>query len=265
MHLNIEIKMKLYSFLISFAFVNVSSITNEMDYIKEVVITNAHIELAYNMNNIAIKDKVVLNGLEHVIKKTIANKQNLLEEINNLFAVPEFPTFCHDWSALTEFQKNLQDVIQLELNIPVPQVPDINFRRLVLKDLGVKRREFTRIALKNILNRIINYKKRENVSHLINVRRQLGTNTLKNKISRALAEPENEISLRSMCHLIALFMSTKYPESHIKYIQINSDCTCTLKDDYCNRGSAYKTYGQIEGQWCQVIGNEVQPLKELLC
>ncbi|XP_050423537.1 uncharacterized protein LOC126835197 isoform X1 [Adelges cooleyi] len=256
--------MKIYSFLISFIFVNVSSTTTEMDYMKDVAITNAHIELALKTNNFTIKDKVVLNGLEHVIKKIIESRQYTLEEMNNMLVVPEYLAFCHDLGALREFQKGVRDKIQLELNIPVPEVPDeIDFSKLVLEELGAKRRKFTGIALKNMLNRII--RKPENVTNLINERRHLGTDTFENKIIRALAGPEKKLSLSCMCHLIALFMSTKSPESHIKHIQINPDDTCTLKDDNFDReNKTYKTYGQIEGQWCQVIGNEVQRLKELL-
>ncbi|XP_050423539.1 uncharacterized protein LOC126835197 isoform X3 [Adelges cooleyi] len=255
--------MKIYSFLISFIFVNVSSTTTEMDYMKDVAITNAHIELAFNMNNFTIKNIIVLNGLEHVIKKIIKNEEYFLGFLNTMLVVPEYPSFGLNWGALMLLQKDVRDEIQLELNIPVPEVPDENFSKLVLEELGAKRRKFTGIALKNMLNRII--RKPENVTNLINERRHLGTDTFENKIIRALAGPEKKLSLSCMCHLIALFMSTKSPESHIKHIQINPDDTCTLKDDNFDReNKTYKTYGQIEGQWCQVIGNEVQRLKELL-
>ncbi|XP_050423527.1 uncharacterized protein LOC126835194 isoform X2 [Adelges cooleyi] len=277
--------MKLCSFLISFAFLNVSSYTTKMEYTKDVAITNAHIRLASIMNNFTIRDKVVLNGLEHVIKTIIAKRQNYLERINNMFTVPEYLPPNTDWCALKVFQKDLQEVIKLELdipvpevpdenipvalipgeNIPVPEVPDENFIKLDLNELGAKRRELTRIALINILKRTINCGKPEKVTHLIAKRSHLGTDTFEKRISHTLAGPEKEISLQCMYILIALFMSTKYPESHITYIQKNSDGTCTLKDDYFEEEfKTYKTYGIIEGQWCQLIDNEVQPLKELL-
>ncbi|XP_050423524.1 uncharacterized protein LOC126835193 [Adelges cooleyi] len=254
--------MNPYSFIISLAFVNVSSISTKIDYTKDVVITNEHIQLAFKMNNFTINDKVILNGLEHVIKKIIENRRNLFEDMNNMLVVPEYESFYHywgeypssglNWDALKVLQQRLRDVIRLELDIPVPEVPDENFRSLVLEELGAKRREFTGIALRNILKRTINYGKTENVTNLIN-KRSIGTDT-ENRISRTLAGPERELSLTCMCHIIALFISTKSPESHIKYMQLNPDDTCTLKDDYFDRrDKIYKTYGKFNGQWCQVI------------
>ncbi|XP_050423541.1 uncharacterized protein LOC126835198 [Adelges cooleyi] len=144
-------------------------------------------------------------------------------------------------------------------DIPVPETQNFDGFREVLRGLGKKRRKFTEIALKNILNRTINYGKPENVTNHLNERSRLGSDPLEYRIIRALAGPEEDISIPWMCHMIALYLCIKKPISYTTNIQLNSNGTCTLSDDI-----TFETYGKIEGQWCQVIGNEVRPLKELL-
>ncbi|XP_050421552.1 uncharacterized protein LOC126833965 isoform X2 [Adelges cooleyi] len=248
--------MNIFSFLISFVFVRVSTYSLK-NYIKDVVITNAHIKLAYNMNNITTKDNVVAaNGLEHVLKKIIEKTDYDLGMMNNMIAIPEYQ-YLNSWIECKGSQATLRLEIQNELDL----------RSLYLTELGEERRKFTQTALKNILNRTINYGDPENVTKLIQERTIHGTDALENRFFRALAGPEKEISLLWTCSLIALFMNTKFPRFYIKEIETNSnDTSCIMiYNDY----SIKKTYSKIEGEWCEVIVNELgneeaQPLKEQL-
>ncbi|XP_050441078.1 uncharacterized protein LOC126846039 [Adelges cooleyi] len=106
--------MKFYSFLISFIFVNVSTYDIK-DYIKEVCVTNAHIEHVFNMNNFRIRGKFELNGLEYVVKTFVEQGLHSIGPLNNMFAVPEFRLYT-EWDELIETQAALRELIQSKLS-----------------------------------------------------------------------------------------------------------------------------------------------------
>ncbi|XP_050425332.1 uncharacterized protein LOC126836183 [Adelges cooleyi] len=254
--------MNIFSFLISFVFLKVSTY-NIINYMQDLVITNEYIEVAYSMNNITTKDNVVVaNGLEHVIKQIVKkSQQGSLGVLNNMFTQPDY-RLDNDWNVCKEKQTALRDEIQNELEIAVPQIEDKNFRKFNLKSLAAKRRSTTTKALKNILDRAINY----DTFNLIHESILLDTEAFENRITQTLAGPEEEISLLMMCHLIALFMNTKSCDCswfYIKETEAHSDDTCYM---LYNDGSTTKTYRKIEGQWCEVNihTNFLQPLKEQL-
>ncbi|XP_050435304.1 uncharacterized protein LOC126842387 [Adelges cooleyi] len=263
--------MKLFCFLTSFVFVNVS--TDQLtDYKREVIITNAHIELAYNMNNITVGNKIVANGLEHVIKQIVVDvdyEANILgfqlSDIvfeNIMFTVPECFEYLYILEEAIEIQKALQKVITDELGIAVPNIQNQNFGDLVLSQLGKERRRITLMALSNMLSHALGF---GNMTHLIEQRRMHTTGGIKNRIVRTVADIHNqELSILGMCRLIALFISTNLPTSYIKNLKTGDKKTCFLYDKI----TEYKIYRDFDGVWWQVNDNDIddklQPLMDQL-
>ncbi|XP_050423014.1 uncharacterized protein LOC126834855 [Adelges cooleyi] len=210
--------MKLFCFLTSLIFVNVST-DDLMDYQTNIAITNAHIKLA--SEKIIVGDGFVESGLEQVIKNIIEDDTSYsLGVMNNIIAVPETP-HLNDFQESARHQSILREKIEKELDIPVPKVSVVlesDFRRLTLINLGSKRRDLTKEAIINIWNQDV-----------------VGS--------------EEQFSSLWICRLIALFMSTKFPLSYVRDIQFDPD-TCIIYD-----GVIYKTYKKIEDEWWIFTGN----------
>ncbi|XP_050434932.1 uncharacterized protein LOC126842092 [Adelges cooleyi] len=97
-------------------------------------------------------------------------------------------------------------------------------------------------------------------------RRNLTGPALKNIINRVLDEPVQDIpdddDLPMMCYLIGLYMSTKFPTSYTRKIQIDAiSHTCTLSNAYSD-----KIYTKNGGSWRQINenGTVTQLLKDQL-
>ncbi|XP_050443642.1 uncharacterized protein LOC126847455 [Adelges cooleyi] len=260
--------MKVFCFFISFVFVHVA--TDElMDYKREVFITNAHIELAYNMKKITVGNKVIANGLEHVITKIVdIEDHDMLRDLDLqraevvlmsiMIAVPEYYAYLYDLDEAIYIQRAMQDEISSKLGIAVPEVTDQIFEKLVLTQLGEDRRRFTGKALKDMMNNAItNY---GNLTGHVEERRINPTKALIRKMVRSVYSRKQDDPLLWMCRLIALFMSTKFPTSFIKNIKTGDKKTCFLEDEI----TASKTYREINGVWWQVNVNDIEDKLQLL-
>ncbi|XP_050442609.1 uncharacterized protein LOC126846838 isoform X1 [Adelges cooleyi] len=220
--------MKLFCFLITFWFVNVSTNDTEnytrLNYMKDVNVTNAHIKLA--SNKIHKRNNIDTNGLEHIIIKIIGNNDKYsLGVMNMMFATPE-KDLLYNLSELEKMQSDLRKEIELELEIPVPQVPHLFFKNYmeVMEELGKERRVLTAVAVKNIWDKAI--------------------------------EPP-ELELLWMCRLSAIFMSIRFPSLYIQKIQTDKSAgICTT----VNANSTKDTYKRIEEKWCQI--SVVVPLQK---
>ncbi|XP_050425330.1 uncharacterized protein LOC126836184 isoform X2 [Adelges cooleyi] len=234
--------MKLFCFLISFVIANVSTY-DLAEYKKYTAITNAHIVLANNLNDCYVGDNLIANGLEHVIKKIVNSNNYSLDTMNRMIAVPE-QAYIGIMNVSIAIQISMQEEIKRELIIA-------DFTNLTLTELAERRRRLTENALKNILRRALDFDNLENLATLIEGRRFVYTESLKNKIMRVLNRREQHIPFLPMCCFMALFMSTKFPTSFIRVIEIGSYDTCVLKE----KKTSYKSYREIDGVWWQIIIN----------
>ncbi|XP_050443653.1 uncharacterized protein LOC126847459 [Adelges cooleyi] len=162
--------MKIFCFLLSFVFVHVTTTDELTDYKREVLITNAHIELAYDMKNVTVENTTFTNGLEQVITKIVnieINDYRLdidydrpffdlwraeIAIMNIMIAVPEYYAYFYDLDEAINIQRGMQNEIRSELGIAVPAVPDQIFEELVLTQLGEERRRFTGKVLKDMMS-----------------------------------------------------------------------------------------------------------------
>ncbi|XP_050423990.1 uncharacterized protein LOC126835442 isoform X6 [Adelges cooleyi] len=255
----LQIMMKLFCYLISFVFVNVSTYILT-GYKRDILITNAYIKLANDMHNVLFEDNFATNGLEHVIKIIIEDDQIYsLGVMYNMITVPEYP-YDNDLLVSSNIQETLQRLIKDELNIAVPLIDETQaFEILNMLILGTARRRITGIALKHILSRAIDF---ENVTKLMEERRLVGTETLNmnNRITRALSGFRPGITLLQICRLIALFMSAKFPALPPTDIHIDSDMyTCTLM----NGITEDQKFRKIEGKWYEVDVDDITNVGEL--
>ncbi|XP_050423667.1 uncharacterized protein LOC126835245 isoform X2 [Adelges cooleyi] len=196
--------MKLFWFLISCVFVNISTYDIN-DYKRDMAITNEHIKLASDM--FIITDNFNECGLEHIIKNIIGNNNYSLDTPH-----------LGDFEESVRDQTVLREKIQYELYIPVPEVPEQNYKTLTLIHLGDQRRKYTRPVLINIFHQVIVGFKEQFPSVWI-------------------------------CRLIALFTSTKFPMSYVRDIHTGPN-KCTTYD-----GFSLQTYRQIEGEWYHFVNN----------
>ncbi|XP_050441130.1 uncharacterized protein LOC126845990 isoform X2 [Adelges cooleyi] len=261
--------MKLYCFLISFVFANISAFYDLTCYKRKVLVTNKTIELAYNMNN-TIGD-VETNGLEQVIQTIVDNEDKYcLGKMNLMIAVPEHIHIASTIPGLkplnikeksTYYQCRMSLEIEHVLNIPVPQIiENQNFGDLDLTELAEERRRLTGTALKNIIRRALDF---EYLINLIEERRVNPTGTVRNRITSASDSYAHGVcyqcTVLRMCRLIALFMSTKFPTSYIQNLETGSNRTCTIWD-----GNTHKTYRKVDGKWWQVSVNDINNKEQLL-
>ncbi|XP_050423686.1 uncharacterized protein LOC126835245 isoform X4 [Adelges cooleyi] len=177
--------MKLFWFLISCVFVNIST---------------------YDINDYK-RDMAITSGLEHIIKNIIGNNNYSLDTPH-----------LGDFEESVRDQTVLREKIQYELYIPVPEVPEQNYKTLTLIHLGDQRRKYTRPVLINIFHQVIVGFKEQFPSVWI-------------------------------CRLIALFTSTKFPMSYVRDIHTGPN-KCTTYD-----GFSLQTYRQIEGEWYHFVNN----------
>ncbi|XP_050424877.1 uncharacterized protein LOC126835990 [Adelges cooleyi] len=256
--------MKIFCFLTSLAFVNVSAY-NMTAYKMEVFLTNAHIELAYGMNNCIVENMYITNGLEHVIKTIVYENRYYFGMMNNMIAVPEY-LYQDAINVSMEIQRTMQREIEMQLKINVPEIPDeitfADFEKLNLTQLGEERRRFTGQALKSLMSQALDI---DNLANLLEQRKLSSTASSKNRITRVVDRFVFDASSISMCRFIAMFMSIKFPTSYIKSLIAASDNTCIIGDGI----TGDKIYREIEGEWWQVEGvndndNKVQLLKKQL-
>ncbi|XP_050425158.1 uncharacterized protein LOC126836115 isoform X2 [Adelges cooleyi] len=163
-------------FFILFVIVNVS--TEFIEYKRKLVITNALIKRAYDMNDCFVQDKYISNGLEHVIR-TIASKDGYtLDVINRMFVLPEIPKL-EDIEKSKNLEYAMQKKITIELafdknlilgTVPIMMIcyliyifkeiaahehPEKDFTALTIMQLGEQRRNLIGKALRNILSQAI--------------------------------------------------------------------------------------------------------------
>ncbi|XP_050425161.1 uncharacterized protein LOC126836115 isoform X4 [Adelges cooleyi] len=139
-------------FFILFVIVNVS--TEFIEYKRKLVITNALIKRAYDMNDCFVQDKYISNGLEHVIR-TIASKDGYtLDVINRMFVLPEIPKL-EDIEKSKNLEYAMQKKITIELEIAAHEHPEKDFTALTIMQLGEQRRNLIGKALRNILSQAI--------------------------------------------------------------------------------------------------------------
>ncbi|XP_050433524.1 uncharacterized protein LOC126841231 [Adelges cooleyi] len=181
--------------------------------------------------------------------------------------------YQHNYLKCMHYQYIMQLEIRHTLNITIPK-PEADFEALNLTTLAEQRRRLVKPALKNIFKRLLGSMYNQfmmqleirdlltdevrdlqglNLTTLAEQRRVTGT-SLENKIRRVLKTDVPEIvkdqngsvldvSLLRMCRLIALYISTQFPTSYIKKLQIDFiDGTCIMDD-----GITKKKYKKVNG------------------
>ncbi|XP_050440151.1 uncharacterized protein LOC126845531 [Adelges cooleyi] len=163
--------MKIFLFLITLVLFNVSAY-DEMNYKKEVFLTNVAIELAYNKNDFTVGDNSGLNGLEHVIEKMVNDTSSFQIEdyyvnfakINFMIAVPDQTDIAinitdfehlHNNFKCVHYQYMMQLEIKNTLNIDIPKLDESQIGDLNLTTLAEQRRCLVKPALKNIFRRLL--------------------------------------------------------------------------------------------------------------
>ncbi|XP_050421845.1 uncharacterized protein LOC126834153 [Adelges cooleyi] len=208
--------MKLFCFLTSLIFVNVSS-DAPADYKRNIANTNAYVKQAFGRN--IVEPGSVESVLEKVIKNIIGDVNTYsLEAILNMVAIPDTPYLGNFEESATN-QTVLREIIENEYNIKVPQVPESHFRRLTLNKLGDRRRAHTRQALINIFHMDV-----------------VGSEELFTELW--------------ICRLTALFVSTNFPTKYIRHIDTDTD-ECTTSD-----GFVIETYRKVGGEWRYFVDNK---------
>ncbi|XP_050435724.1 uncharacterized protein LOC126842659 isoform X4 [Adelges cooleyi] len=246
---NLKVIMKLFGFLISFFIVNVS--TKLAFYKKMVLVTNEHIKLASDKNNFTIGQQRVANGLEHVILQ-------LVDTID--------PKNTHRDSVLAEHQQSIQYKIENYLKIDIPKVTNQDFYTLDLEQLGEERRSYTRIALNNILNRLIDSEKiASNLTSRIE-ERTVNPTKVKQKQIAQIVDSKRKVPLLLICRLLAVFISTKFPKLPITVVHDQPGIqACYLYDKF----KTCQAYRDINRVWwivnCENFNVTIRPLNlELL-
>ncbi|XP_050438455.1 uncharacterized protein LOC126844358 [Adelges cooleyi] len=236
--------MKLFCFLISYIFVNVSA-DYLTDYKKEVLYANASIERAYNMNDLTVGGISGANGLEHVIEIMVNENQYYknFAKINLMIAVPEqtciaydIPDlpFCDNLRKSRGHQKMMEWQIRYTLGMDYPDIDqNQNFEALDLKILANNRREHVVPALRNIIRRVLD----KPVQHV-----------------------QDDAAILQMCRLLGLYKSAQFPRSYISSLEINTvRGTCILWDI----SNTPKWYRKNNGVWEQLkVEGTAQPLEE---
>ncbi|XP_050425377.1 uncharacterized protein LOC126836212 isoform X2 [Adelges cooleyi] len=206
--------MKLFCVLISIFFINVSA-DDLMDFMEQVVITNKHIREAYNFNGLKGY------GLEYVIKTIVFEDDYWIDQLNCMIAVPEIVDLGNI-QEYTNYQLSMQREIKNRLQIPVPQVPDQDFRTINLTGLGKARRTLTSDALRNIIRLIF-------------------------------AENQQNVTSRLICRFIGLFTSIKYEKLFTSTDEVLPDGLCIISDG-ANHVLKYRSF---DGIYWQVEVNDV--------
>ncbi|XP_050435689.1 uncharacterized protein LOC126842659 isoform X2 [Adelges cooleyi] len=262
--------MKLFGFLISFFIVNVS--TKLAFYKKMVLVTNEHIKLASDKNNFTIGQQRVANGLEHVILQLVdtidpknTHRDSVIFILNNMFAVLVWD-FKEDLGVLAEHQQSIQYKIENYLKIDIPKVTNQDFYTLDLEQLGEERRSYTRIALNNILNRLIDSEKiASNLTSRIE-ERTVNPTKVKQKQIAQIVDSKRKVPLLLICRLLAVFISTKFPKLPITVVHDQPGIqACYLYDKF----KTCQAYRDINRVWwivnCENFNVTIRPLNlELL-
>ncbi|XP_050443537.1 uncharacterized protein LOC126847384 isoform X3 [Adelges cooleyi] len=260
--------MKLFCFLLSIVFVNVSTDEPiETTYKRQIAITNTLIELAHYMNNCTVEDNFISNGLEHLIKKIVFKDVYLYEYvdinfISHAIVSPEYPCTKNTQDSIT-LQDTLKKQFLNELKMNSPEVPSENLMDLELRHLGDARRNLIGKALKNIICQALDV---TNLTSLIEERRHAPTENSRNRIIRASDRNLYQVPFKKMCEFIIMFLLTKYP---IEVVHVRSDeeeKTCALQINYTPE---VRMYREIDGIWWQVpyndLDNPIETLKNQIC
>ncbi|XP_050437934.1 uncharacterized protein LOC126844108 [Adelges cooleyi] len=228
--------MKLICIFISFILLNVSA-DYDAKYKKHVLATNESMLEADTM------------GLERVIEEVVyeVERHNIFGKLNCMLAVPDCldVTICipgsdlrsiSDTEKLLDYQDWIGWKIRRAFKMKYPNIDeDLDFRSIDLKDLAQDRRNLTRPALKNIINRVLD---------------------------GPVEDIPNNAALKGMCTLIGIYMSAKLPTSFIKTIATNTtNHTCTISDGRINK--IYKINGGVWGQISE-NGTVLQRLQDQL-
>ncbi|XP_050433954.1 uncharacterized protein LOC126841489 [Adelges cooleyi] len=230
--------MKHFCFLISLFFVNI--LANDLsDYKESVYNINDLIRRAHYKNDVTVGDRSGANGLEHIIELMIDDDHIYKDfrKINCLIAVPERPKMIRKvlgphsniLKNATFFHEKMLTEMASILGIQLYGVRYQFWGKL--KTLGDNRRELVVPALKQIILRVL----------------------------------DGGPSVLRVCRLMGLYLSTQFPNSYIKKIQIDpTDGTCILGD----RKNTNWRYGKIDEEWSQIsledINVPVQSVKEQL-
>ncbi|XP_050443568.1 uncharacterized protein LOC126847401 isoform X2 [Adelges cooleyi] len=260
--------MKLFCFLMSVFFVNVSTREPIEEYRKQIAITNTLIEVAHNTNNCIVEDNFIANGLEHVIKQIVFNDVFLFEYvninfINQIIVSLEYP--CNNSiQASIGLQETLKNEFVDALKIVAPDVPSEDLMNLDLPQLGDQRRSLIGKALNNIICQAIDF---ENITNLLEERRYAPTENSRNRIIRTSDRNLYQVPLTKMCQFITLFLLTTCPTEDVFVLPNEDKKTCTLKIKGLT--PEVQVYREIDGIWWQVnpddIDKRVETLKNQIC
>ncbi|XP_050443527.1 uncharacterized protein LOC126847384 isoform X2 [Adelges cooleyi] len=265
----LQIKMKLFCFLLSIVFVNVSTDEPiETTYKRQIAITNTLIELAHYMNNCTVEDNFISNGLEHLIKKIVFKDVYLYEYvdinfISHAIVSPEYPCTKNTQDSIT-LQDTLKKQFLNELKMNSPEVPSENLMDLELRHLGDARRNLIGKALKNIICQALDV---TNLTSLIEERRHAPTENSRNRIIRASDRNLHKVPLTKLCQFVALFLLTKFPTQDVSTMNNKDEKTFTIQIKGLN--PERQVYKEIDGIWWQVNPDDkdkrVETLKNQIC
>ncbi|XP_050443545.1 uncharacterized protein LOC126847384 isoform X4 [Adelges cooleyi] len=235
----LQIKMKLFCFLLSIVFVNVSTDEPiETTYKRQIAITNTLIELAHYMNNCTVEDNFISNGLEHLIKKIVFKDVYLYEYvdinfISHAIVSPEYPCTKNTQDSIT-LQDTLKKQFLNELKMNSPEVPSENVT---------------------------------NLTSLIEERRHAPTENSRNRIIRASDRNLHKVPLTKLCQFVALFLLTKFPTQDVSTMNNKDEKTFTIQIKGLN--PERQVYKEIDGIWWQVNPDDkdkrVETLKNQIC
>ncbi|XP_050423936.1 uncharacterized protein LOC126835395 isoform X2 [Adelges cooleyi] len=263
--------MKLFCLLLSFIIVNVSSDKTTEYFKREVAITNALVEYAYNMKNSIVGDKRIENGLVHVIKTIVLNGNYTTEIMNHMFSIAE-NLYLKDIDETVNILHKFNGEIISELQIADPDALRPNLTNLVLKELADNRRRCTGEALRYILRLATNDFADfvDNVTNLVEKRRIDPPECSNSTILRAKTPTVRkalDVPLYEMCQFLVLYMNTKNPSPQIAAeLVYDGNETCTATKIYKSSDPDVFVIKKMKLIWWQVdkYHKQVMPLKDLL-
>ncbi|XP_050444499.1 uncharacterized protein LOC126848036 isoform X2 [Adelges cooleyi] len=234
--------MKLFCLLIPIFFVGV--LANEGTYMSYIFITTEALAIA---NDLTVEgtNGTETNALEHVIETMVDNveKYRHFGKLNFLLAVPDHPEI-------------MRTIPQLPL-LPILQKANFFFQ--------IMRQDIERLLELEPINGF--YRESISLKQLGDDRRQHVVPALKNVIRRRVLESgqHDEASLLPKCRLLGLYLSTQFPESFIKQVDIDPiDLICILTDT----NDTKRYYRKIDNAWSEIrlsnINESLQFLEEQL-
>ncbi|XP_050427967.1 uncharacterized protein LOC126837965 isoform X2 [Adelges cooleyi] len=226
--------MKLFCLLISFFFVEV--LADYATYKEYVNITTEAIKLVYEKNDLTVEGRSGANGLEHLIETMVTddNEENYKNfcKMNLLIAVPDQPEIV--FGILEHMPLPPMQKAKLFNHIMLKEIEDI-LDLGTLKDLGDERRNYIVPALRNLIRcRILD----EAVQHV-----------------------DDDAFLLANCRLLGLYLSTQFPKSYIKEIEIDTtDRTCILTD----KRNGKRRYRKNGNTWSEISLSNIDQTQQFL-